>query len=66
MICVICNKKLKCQESVQFDNLTRTREYCCINCKKVFISIEKLEPEPIDRRIRASQTKYFEERTKNA
>lgn len=61
MKCKHCETRLKCQDSRQTDHYTRIREYACINCIRVYTSIEQLDEEPLNREAHKSRVKFYQE-----
>ena len=62
MICPLCKTELKCQESRKIDSHTRIREYGCAKCDKVFMSMEEMDIDAVDRAMQTLQRKYLLEK----
>lgn len=46
MICFKCHKKLKCVDTRQISNVSRWRNYHCLECKLSYTSIEIIDVNP--------------------
>ena len=48
MLCPKCKSKLYCQDSRPLDGSTTIRQMICLECKVVYLSIDKLDPKPFE------------------
>lgn len=59
MICPKCKIKLFSQKVYHSDPHTDVHEYGCSKCKSVFMSLETLDKEPIDREAEKNRVKQW-------